>query len=487
MPPTPPPLLQFACPQCVAVLTAPAAIAGKSCRCPRCQYVFVAPEHSRLPQAGESYALHEGEPSPPQNETEIPVFCSVCHTRMLGSLDQIGQTLLCPDCGTPAVVPSPSTEVRHTVHQAVDDIYPVYQEVDAAAIVPPSDEKNLIRVRCPRCDTIMYATKDQVGVSLTCPDCTTSVIVPSPSRQRPTIDVMADADGGYALADGEPSSEPPKPPPLPPKAPPSPDEEKFARSFEPYFRHPIVPRWPFLTGTFSFPFSSDTRPYSLLIGAWTALTMWLASEGIMLSSESDPRSILTGAILGALALMSTLMLLAYATSSALAIVRDTSEGCDAIPSWPGMAFIDWIGETFYVIIAFCTCFIVGMGVGWLLARYEQPNEAAIPLCLFFLFPFVLLSMAETCTPFGVFSWPVFRTLWRAGLGWAQFFIETAPLVIASGLLIVAALSAEPIWGILVAAPVVTYAWFVYFRLLGRLALYCTEHARKKDELDAMEW
>ena len=47
---------------------------------------------------------------------------------------------------------------------------------------------------------MMYATEDQVGGKLVCPDCGTSVAVPPPPPSRREIDVMAEAGEGYRLA-----------------------------------------------------------------------------------------------------------------------------------------------------------------------------------------------------------------------------------------------------------------------------------------------
>ena len=45
--------------------------------------------------------------SPAAEQSYVAVPCSVCHTRMLATLDQVGGKLICPDCGTATVVPPP--------------------------------------------------------------------------------------------------------------------------------------------------------------------------------------------------------------------------------------------------------------------------------------------------------------------------------------------------------------------------------------------
>ena len=479
--------MKFPCPQCVTWFKAPSAIAGTRCRCPRCQYVFVAPQHSRLPPSGETYALHQGaNPLPTKTSTSIPITCSTCQTRMFGDPDQVGQTLICPDCGAPAVVPPAATVKKPTAHPPGNDIYPLCEEVQPASGNPPIEEPTLIRVMCPRCNTILYATEDQIGRSLTCPDCTTSVVVPQPPLQRPTIDVMAGAGVGYALADQPQASAVSKPPPPPPVIHKPPAAVQSRRHFEPYFRRPILPRWPFFVGTFSFPFSSDARAYALLMAIWAATSSWMASQSVLLANDTDGRSMFLGAMFSALTLISTVMLFAFAAASALAVTRDTAGGCDKISDWPGMLFVDWIGDPFYVFNAFCASLAPGVALAWVLGRFDQPGEAAIPACLFLLFPFILLSTLETSSPLGLFSWPALQSLWQAWRGWAAFYLTTAGLLGVTGFFLNEAFSVDILWKFPVAAPILTVVWFIYFRLVGRLALYCAVLTRKRAEHDPTE-
>ena len=49
---------------------------------------------------------------PAAEQPLVAVVCPVCHTRLHARLDQVGGTLVCPDCGTSAVVPPPPPPQR---------------------------------------------------------------------------------------------------------------------------------------------------------------------------------------------------------------------------------------------------------------------------------------------------------------------------------------------------------------------------------------
>ena len=125
---------------------------------------------------------------------------------MYGAIEQVGQTLICPDCGTPAVVPPPCRPPKPAAPPIVADVYALHNETPAAGRRRAAEEA-LIRLTCLQCGTMMYATADQVGGKLACPDCGTSVVIPPPPPPRRKIDVMA----GRARATRLPAGTRPRP------------------------------------------------------------------------------------------------------------------------------------------------------------------------------------------------------------------------------------------------------------------------------------
>ena len=164
--------------------------AGSPMRCPWCHASQTVPQESRKDPKAEEYPLRAAEReaasrSDAAPETYIPVVCGLCHTRMYATPEQVGQNLICPDCGTATVV-RPSASVRRPAAQkpkeAAAEIYNVLEGSDQ----PPPTAKvvygKYIRVNCGACRTRMLATEEQVDQELVCPDCGTTTLVPAPAE-----------------------------------------------------------------------------------------------------------------------------------------------------------------------------------------------------------------------------------------------------------------------------------------------------------------
>ena len=110
---------------------------GKTVECPDCFTDTVVtrpadPTPSR-PHAGhtvddiDEYRLRpDVDQPPPSTSEEIPVVCKICQTRLYARLDQVGQTIVCPDCETEikVVVPS-SRRQRRSRPEVVGSLYEV--------------------------------------------------------------------------------------------------------------------------------------------------------------------------------------------------------------------------------------------------------------------------------------------------------------------------------------------------------------------------
>ena len=173
--------------------------------------------------------------------------------------------------------------------------------------------------------------------------------------------------------------------------------------------------------------------------------------------------------------MLTISLLLFASASALAVVRETANGCDKIIDWPGMAFFDWFLDPFYMFNALCVSMLPAVLAVGSLSLAGRSAELAPLVSLFLFLPPVLLSMLERESPLVPISGPVLRSLRPALWGWLGFYVATIALLAAAVNLVLAVRPAGTFWQITVASPVTVIVWFVYFRLLGRLAWYCTEH------------
>jgi DNA-directed RNA polymerase subunit RPC12/RpoP len=396
---------------------------------------------------------------------------------MYGALEQVGQTLTCPDCGRKSVVPPPAVKAKATAVPATVDVYRLASEVEPTAGVVRASEQSYVAVICQRCQTRLTATLDQVGDTLLCPDCGMANVIPAPSA-RPDHS-SASAGTVYGVAKARPDETPP----LAVEEAPRPIRDW---RLQPQSERPVLPRWPFITGTFTFPFFSGTLLHVLVLTAWSLAADGLLMTTIRLGAGGDPSRWLAPALLGTLTLFVTVMWFAFASACALIVVRDTASGCNKIPEWPGLSFFDWFLDPLYLFYSLCVSLMPGAGLAWCLAQLDWTVPGLPLLSLFLLFPVVLLSTLEKNSPLAVFSWPVFRSLRTAWQGWAGFFVATVALSVAAGNVLLAVRPAGELWLVMVASPLFVIVWFVYFRLLGRLAWYCAEHGGVEADADASE-
>lgn len=101
----------YRCPRCHALLTAQAEDAGQRRECPHCGKVAKVPGGREPTQATPR---RSPDPSKTGGIANIPVICPLCGTRMYATKDQMGQTMICPDCLESVVVPhrSPPPEPK---------------------------------------------------------------------------------------------------------------------------------------------------------------------------------------------------------------------------------------------------------------------------------------------------------------------------------------------------------------------------------------
>jgi DNA-directed RNA polymerase subunit RPC12/RpoP len=408
--------LSFRCPQCLKPLQAPANLAGTQSRCPHCHSALHVPLRVPTATKGDEYGLRsepaqQPKPRSPADETYVPVICSLCHTRMLATLDQVGGWLVCPDCGTTTEVPPP----------------------------PPPKKK---------------------------------------------IDVMAGAGQGYGLIGYDES----RPQATAPNVPlPGMRDEKEPSEREPRLvprrKRPKLPQSPFLDGTFTFPFTPTvlTRTFVLTLFSlvFSAMLCFVSHTW----ASTDPVSLIVCMlVIGGTGLLVLIWFVVF-SATLKTVLEATATGCDAIESWPGAVFLDWMGDGLWLFAAFAMAMVPGAAVAWLLGRWQIPLMA---VSWFFCFPFLLLSMLETNTVFGMISIPIARTFASATAGWIKFYATIGLLLIANAIIDVIAFHLNQFAGIVVISLLQTVPWLIYFRLLGRLAWYCSDRAARADLNDAID-
>jgi len=125
----------------------------------------------------------------------------------------------------------------------------------------------------------------------------------------------------------------------------------------------------------------------------------------------------------------------------------------------------------------------GIGLAWLVTKTGRPGELLMLGSVFFAFPIVFLSMLETGSLFGVFSLPVWQTFGVGWRGWATFYLLAALLLTAATVVVMAAFRIAGFFGTVVEPLVFTVVWLSYFRMLGRLALYCTDRGLRAEQAE----
>jgi len=253
---------------------------------------------------------------------------------------------------------------------------------------------------------------------------------------------------------------------------------------------PRLPERPFLTGTWSFPFSPGVRGRTLLLAVLAFMVGVLVRESLRLMASGDGRLSFLGAMFTVLTVFAFVAWFAVAGACALAVVGDTANGCDRIVRWPTAVFLDWIGETFVVATAVGISVAPLVGLAWMSRQSGSTSDGGVPVGFFFLFPVVFLSLLENGALFDVVSLPTLRTFWVAPGGWGKFYLSTALLLLAAATVVVLATptgGGGQLWGIAAIAVVSAMSslvWLIYFRLLGRLAWFFADRtAAAEDEAE----
>ncbi|MFZ5831249.1 MAG: hypothetical protein ACOY3P_14250, partial [Planctomycetota bacterium] len=193
--------IRYGCPNCSAILTARADDAGMRCRCPSCYTWVEVPGKSAVP-TDDAYALQTGASQSERAPSEVPFFCHVCHTRMTAPPSEAGRKVACPDCGTTTTVPRPSASARREF--APVEEYRMLEDRASGAVPAPVEPAPQVRVYCTLCNSLIYANADQVGSTVTCPDCHTETrVVAPPKASSATAPANDDSDSDLRVADDD--------------------------------------------------------------------------------------------------------------------------------------------------------------------------------------------------------------------------------------------------------------------------------------------
>ena len=247
------------------------------------------------------------------------------------------------------------------------------------------------------------------------------------------------------------------------------------------------PRTLFFANTFNFPFHPTAQTHSLTLVGWSiaaaiplTIVTWsarAADSGMLTGFGSVTGSVLLGAMGLALLAIWTITASVYGVH----VVRETSYGCDSVEKWPHAYSLDSITESIYVFVGLAISVLPALVFAPLWDWLGWPKLLMMSVSAALLFPLLLLSMLEANSPMMPVSPPVWRSLLTAWRAWGLFYLITLPAAVLVFLLTGAALKYAWILGPLVAGVLLAAAWMIYFRLLGRLAWFCSGRATEAPE------
>jgi hypothetical protein len=500
------------CGLCHTRMYATPAQVGQSLICPDCGTSTVvrpapptrmpAPQNPNSAPAAEIYNVLEGTDQPPPTDKTafgkyIPVICATCRTRMLATQEQVGQDLVCPDCGLTTRVPAPAEAIdldRPDVTKA--------GQYGLGGVDQPGPGSVALREHfryvCPVCSTHLQATRDEAGHQTRCPDCFTTFTIPQPPVKSPAARGEDEAVESYVTS-GAAFETPPvlvsgfapvvRGEPLRRLA----EDEDAGRRESFLFRAPRdeLPPWPLVKGVFTFPWYRHTWP------RWVGLTLCgtaVALVGVRAASliaASDYFNLvgwvmaIMGVCLATLAAAIGFIWLMLTANACLTTVSDTASGIDTLEDWHQAEWLDRLPDVFFLINSFAWAGAVGLGLDAALRACGLPAWTGIWAALLLVHPIVLLSMLETASFVTPVSGLVLESIFTAWWGWLQCYflsalLHAAAILTTVGLFHLASLRAVYL------LPLVIVTWYlIYFRLLGRLGLYCAHRVAQRQRQERL--
>jgi DNA-directed RNA polymerase subunit M/transcription elongation factor TFIIS len=493
------------CPGCGERLGVRPADEGKKARCGKCGLVFVIEgaekrkaENGKPEDAAEPKAADENVPRP-QFDDDLPASvtfaCSLCDTRITAASRNAGKKVKCPDCGRVNVIPAPEKPKAKKAPAAMSGEQIELQGADARTwedqqTTAPPPAVVLHPVECKLCATLMYATDEQIGRELKCPDCgTLTVAKRSAPKTKPKLPELVGKE--YEL---DPASKPTKryvPVPVAVR-----DAEMHAHvrattvgpdgrlivKKEEMLGRPVMPKIPLVTGVWRMLVTQEVIARWIMMSILFGGAGWLVSSSLLtpLSGAATAIGGIFQMLMGAAVLI---MWLTFAGPTFLTIVGESADGHDKFHDAPFWSPLEWMGECVQVAVAIGAAGLVGTGIGWgamaafAAAGVTLPREAVAVIAAVgpvLVFPLALLGTFLENATLGVVSPRLLSTLVKCPGPWLLFYVESALLVAAAmGACYGLARTESPL-GFAALPLIIMGAATVYMRLAGRLAWWISE-------------
>ncbi|QDU87064.1 hypothetical protein Pla175_04190 [Pirellulimonas nuda] len=449
------PTVPVRCLACGARGQAPASMVGQSAPCPKCGgQISVTPPPRRL------------APS-----TQIGVNCRLCDTRMYADARHVGRKIKCPDCGTLTVIQPPKPVAKPARPAALDatDGYQVWTEERqpwAAELVAAQPKR--LAVVCTSCQSLLYATPEQVGQELVCGDCGVSNLVRPPVAKplAPAPDEGPDFE--LEVEDAH-------------------DQAEQRRLAEQYLaegaqrvaveKHasvvcPPMPRQPLLTGVFSF-FNRAMFVRWVALSTSLAVTLGLGAVAVVLldgvggGEVEIAANAVFGVCLGVGVVMIGALTLGYLCCLLLMIVAESSEGNRELYGAVSPNPPEWLGETVCVVTA-----CLAAGIPGALASLACPDDPIVRTAVVLIgaalaLPVIVLSQLAASSAWALFLPSIPRAMAAHAVTTLLFYLQSLLIGAAAAGGFAALIALGPLVAIPL-GPLLAWLALVYARLLGRL-------------------
>ncbi len=345
------------------------------------------------------------------------------------------------------------------------------------------------QIVCPYCKRLITLPAVSFGTKEKCPHCdiefvVSSRLIPQTSQDKENLEVNHMEGYGLQSTPGDATATAPSSPALKSRLSQQQDDNALVQEKATWRPMATPPPGLFLKSTFLFPFTAGPRLWYLILlllaGAAEAgvqIAIYLAgfSGGMEIADKWIASMILTSLsiIIGVFALL-------VASAVCMTIIHETAEGIDKFNDQQLGWFTEWLQEAIYLA---ANLFYGAAPAIVLLFVLPVRPALKVPIYLFseiFLFPLFLMSALERKSAATPYSKPVWKSLYYAWHAWVLFYL----LTLLIGETFVYLLRIIPFAGInsqlLYASLLLPFLLMVYFRLLGRLAWFCS--GRFEEEL-----
>jgi hypothetical protein len=226
---------------------------------------------------------------------------------------------------------------------------------------------------------------------------------------------------------------------------------------------PPAPRWPMLSGIFTFPFYLGT------LGSWMFMSAGLMVFGwlFMFWIEYGAMDMSTVYYLGLPVFAAGVLTFGYAASCIFGIIEGTSNGWDSFEVSTGAEWKEWFWSFLHITALLAQAGMVGYALELVCATDSWLPMAVGTLAVFPLVLLGALAADGAWVPLAIGK--TVQSFFLVGWAWGLFYLETTPMLLGWALLVKTGLAQEPWLAPLYAGPLLAMIILIYARLVGRLA------------------